>query len=47
MQNSFDDYKVVYQFARKETENDAATRARDLAAMKRLYCVEFDSGTWL
>lgn len=45
-EDSFNDYMLVYQSGRTEVVDDVSSRARKLAALKRLYSVDYD-GTWL
>lgn len=47
IEDSYNDYMIFYQFGQREIEDNSAIRARNLAALKRLYCLEYDCGTWL
>ncbi|CAB3253926.1 unnamed protein product [Arctia plantaginis] len=47
IEDSYNDYMLFYQFGQREIEDNSAIRARNLAALKRLYCLDYDFGTWL
>lgn len=47
VEDSFSDWMVVYQCGGDAIDDDVAGRARKLAALRRLYCADYEDGTWL